>query len=653
MKMKFKRGMAILLSAIFIILGFNNNCFAKDIINKNEVNKKLLNVNNSEDLQQFIDAFFKKNMDKYSVPGAAIVVVKDGKEVFKRGYGYSDVKAKVAVDADRTVFPAASVSKLFTATAIMKLYEEGKIDLNENVDKYIKPYKVTNNYKAPITCANLLTHSSGLDEASELNGGTTDEKLIKSQQYYFDNHKPIVAREPNTVSRYCNQGYNLLGYVVEKESGTTYEQYVKKNILEPLKMDSSLVRLKNNNTVKCYGLGGVEGSFNESPLVYQYTSGSSGINATVKDMENFMIAHLNNGEFEGKRILNEKTSIMMKNKQFSNDKRLAGMGYGFIRSDRNGQEILKHEGGLTSGVTTTLFLMPKEDLGIYIATNSLNPLPFNFEEEFLNSFYPNKNKDSRQIKPDSSKDFSKYAGTYRSYDGIAKSNIMKIGFLMEPSMDIKIINNKNGTMTLKGYTHAREKFTTKIVEKKDGLFVREDGQGEIVFKANANGKVTYLFNDVSHDSFEKINFFQGGIFNIAVIIIVMLIFIINIIKTIFSFIKRKFKKAEDKDYKSVKWIKRLNLVIHMLNIVGLTGAIIMAITMISISDFAFANLLYIFLGMLIISTILSICSLINYIYIFIEKRVEKTEKIYFTILNIANFIFIYFIYYFNFLGFKI
>ncbi len=73
-----------------------------------------------------MDKFFKKNMEKYSIPGAAIVVVKDGKEVFKKGYGYSDVKEKILVDPDKTVFPAASVSKLFTATAIMQLQEEGK-----------------------------------------------------------------------------------------------------------------------------------------------------------------------------------------------------------------------------------------------------------------------------------------------------------------------------------------------------------------------------------------------------------------------------------------------------------------------------------------------------------------------------------------------
>ncbi|SHI68345.1 CubicO group peptidase, beta-lactamase class C family [Clostridium cavendishii DSM 21758] len=653
MKIKIKRGIAILLSTIFIMLGISNNTFASEVKNNKEEVKKHLDINNSAELQQFMDEFFKKNMSKYSVPGVAIAVVKDGKEILKKGYGYSDVKSKVLVDPDKTVFPAGSVSKLFTATAIMQLQETEKIDLNENIDKYIKPYKVINNYKEPVTCSNLLTHSSGVDEASELNGGTNDEKLIKSQEYYFDNHKPIVVREPNTVSRYSNQGYNLLGYVIEKASGISYEEYIKKNILEPLKMDNSLVRLKDNNVVKCYGYGGVDGDYEESPLRYQYTSGSSGVNATVKDMENFMMAHLNNGEFQGKKILSEKTSTIMKNKQFSNNDSLPGMGYGFIRSNRNGQEILKHEGALIAGSTTTLFLMPKENLGIYVATNSLNPLPFNFEEAFLNEFYPSKNDKFKETHKNSSQDFSKYEGTYRSYDGISKSNIMKLGVLFMPDINMKIKDNKDGTLTLKEYTQAKEEITTNLVQIKDGVFAREDGRGDFTFKVDDKGKVTYAFNDISENSFEKISFFDEVNFNIGIFAIAMIMFIINIIGTIILIIKRKIKKIRNKSCKSLNLIRRVNLIISMFNIIGMLGATIMAMSMISINDFTFGYLLYIFLGFLIVATVLSISGGFILIYIWVKNRCTKVEKIYFTTLTVINFVFIWFIYYFNFLGFKI
>ncbi|MBU3176851.1 serine hydrolase [Clostridium estertheticum] len=650
MKKKAERFMAILLSVMFISLGLPSNSFGKEIEKRQEANTKHIEANNSKDIQKFSDDFFEKNMNKYSVPGVAISVVKDGKEVFKRGYGYSNIEGKVSVNPDKTVFPAASISKLFTATAIMQLYEDGKLDLNKNIDNFINPYKIINNYKEPVTCSNLLTHSSGVDEASELNGSTRDKRLIKSQEYYMDTHIPKVVREPNTVSRYCNEGYNLLGYIVEKVSGITYEEYVKKNILETLKMDSSLTRLKNSNTAKGYEF--IKGTYNEIPLAYQYTSGSSGMNVTVKDMENFMIAHLNNGQFKENRILKEETSIKMKGKQFSNSDFLPGMGYGFIKNNRNGQEIIKHEGALP-GYTSTLFLIPKEKFGIYVATNSLNPLPFNFEEEFLNYFYPTTNNTFNKIKRNKTKDFSKYEGIYRNYDGISKGNIMKIGFLFDPSMDMRITDNKDGTLTLKEYTLAKEEITTTIIEKEDGVFARKDGRGDFAFKINENGKVTYAFNDVSHNSFERISFFQTRAFNITIFIIAMVIFIINIIGTIALFIKRKFKQTGRKSCRSIKLTRAVNLIIAVLNIGGMVGATIIAMVMIGINDFKFAYLLYIFLGTLIASTVLSICGLIILIYTWVKKVGGKSEKRYFTFLTIVNFIFIWFIYYFNFLGFKI
>lgn len=230
---------------------------------------------------------------------------------------------------------------------------------------------------------------------------------------------------------------------------------------------------------------------------------------------------------------------------------------------------------------------------------------------------------------------------------------MKIGFLFDPSMDMRITDNKDGTLTLKECTSAKEEITTTLVEKEDGVFKRKDGRGDFAFKIDDKGKVTYAFNDVSHNSFERINFFETQNFNITIFIVAISMFLINLVGTMVLFIKRKFKKTGYKSCRSIKLIKGINLVINVLNIAGIVGSVIMAMTMISINDFSFAYLLYIFLCFLIISTILSICGLIILIYIWISNCERKVEKIYFTILTIINFTFIWFIYYFNLLGFKI
>ena len=285
MKKYIKRIAGILLLILSI-----NGVGCRNFVSAKTNGNKVINYNT---IQEFMDNFFEKEMKKYKVPGATLVVVKDGKEVYKKGYGFSDVDKRITVNPDKTLFPVASVSKLFTAIAIMQLYEQGKIDLNENVEKYIAPYKIENHYDEIVTCANLLTHSSGIDEASEINGNTRNDKEIKSQEYYFNNHILRVVVEPNTVSRYSNQGYNILGYVIEKVSGITYEEYIKKYILEPLRMNDSLVRLKNSDTATGYEY--IDGVFKEVPLAYQYTSGSSGLIVTTRDMENFITAILNNG----------------------------------------------------------------------------------------------------------------------------------------------------------------------------------------------------------------------------------------------------------------------------------------------------------------------------------------------------------------------
>lgn len=641
-----KKVIGALLIIILILVGLSNIFIIKDVKAEEKSNEVQGIISNDEDIKNFMNNYFNEKIKKYSVPGASVVVVKDNKEVFKMGYGYSNLESKAIVDPDKTSFPACSVSKLFTATAIMQLYEEGKIDLDRNINDYIIPYKVSNNYNEAVTCRNLLTHSSGLDEAIELNGTTTDENSIKSQEYFMDNHTPVVVTEPNTICRYSNEGYNLLGYIVEKVSGISYEEYVKEKILIPLNMNNSSVRLKGSDTAIGYTYS--DGNYVANPLPYQYTSGSSGIIATAKDMENFIIANLNYGQFKNSSILRPKTLTLMQSKQFSNAEDLPGMGFGFIRSYRNGQEIIKHEGGLP-GYTTTLFLIPKENLGIYVATNSLGALPFNFEEEFLNYFYPETNNDFNTIKKNSTKDFSKYEGTYRSYDGSSKSNIMRIFAIFDPENEMKIKANKDGTLTLNEVTTAKEEITTTLVEKQHGVFLRKDGKGDFAFRFDKDGNVTYAFNDISHNSFEKIKFYESGEFNTGIWIIFIVAFIFNIILIIVQLIKRKSKETP----KLIKRIKLLNLLIEIFNIIGAFGVIQLTTMMIINNNFSFKYPLYVCLSLIIVACIMFILSLLLLIYFYRIQKGLKKEKIYFILIEVVNFAFIWFLYYSNLLGYKI
>ncbi|KFX60376.1 serine hydrolase [Clostridium botulinum] len=645
------RKLKVVLSTLLLLTLFSlNNGFIIKEVKAEEKSSEVSGVINSDEIKNFMDNYFNEKMKEYSVPGASVVVVKDNKEIFKMGYGYSNLEYKAKVDPDKTNFPACSVSKLFTATAILQLYEEGKLDLDRNIDDYISPYKVINKYEKPVTCRNLLTHSSGIDEESELNVSTTDENLIKSQEYYFNTHPIKVITEPNTICRYSNIGYTLLGYIVEKVSGISYEEYVKEKILKPLNMNDSTVRLKSSDMAIGYTYD--DGNYTANPLAYQYTSGSAGIIATAKDMENFIIANLNNGKFNDNNILSSKTLEMMHSKQFSNSEVLPGMGFGFIRNYRNEQEIIKHEGALPSGYTTTLFLLPKDNLGIYVATNSLSALPFNFEEEFLNYFYPESNDNLNVMEKNESKDFSKYEGIYRSYDGTSKTNIMKLNVLFDSSMDMEIKDNKDGTLTLHEFTSAKEEIKTKLIEIEEGVFLREDGRGKFAFRFDKDGNVIYAFNDTSHNSFEKIKFYDKSQFIMSVLGISIIIFIINSIIFVISLIKRK-KYLKSEESKVINVIKLLNVIIEIFNVTGVFGVIILTINMCLNSDFSLVYLLYSFLTLLIVSNIMALFSLVLLIYSLVKNKGSIRARVYYIILNIANLAFIWLLYYFNFLGYKL
>lgn len=635
-----KKIIKIIIVMCVIVLNISNVEFASA--------KEKIEINN-DTVSEFINPYLNENMEKYNVPGAAVVVIKDGKEIFKNGYGYSDLENKVLVDPDKTTFPLASISKLFTATSIMRLYEDGKIDLNANVDNYIKPFSVQNSYSQPVTCSNLLTHSSGVDEESELDVGTFNENDVKSQEYFLSKHLPKVVREPNTVSRYSNEGYSLLGYIIENVSGESYQEYVQKNILDVLGMKNSYIRDKNETMAKGYAYD--DGKYVFQDLAYQYNLGASGIITTATDMEKFMKAHLNDGQINGQSMLKPETEELMQKKEFSNNNHLAGMGYGFIRSDRNNKLIIKHEGALQEGYVTSMFLVPEENLGVYIVTNALNPIPFNFEDAFLDHFYPTEKNKFKEVSPKINTDYSEYAGVYRSYDGLGKSNLMKFGFLLMPDLDMTITDNKDGTLTLKEYTSAKEEVTTKLVEYDDGIFVREDGKGDFAFRKD-NGKVTYAFNDVSHNSFEKLRFYEGRSFNIGILLIGMLIFILNILINSFKYIRRALKNNKEKLNVFDK-LNITNLVIGTLNLVGFVGSIILSSTMISIYDYSFMTLLYILLGMLVLGTVVSAIQLVFFVATLFKKRGCYKEKIYLAVINIVNLAFIFSAYYVNILGFKI
>jgi CubicO group peptidase (beta-lactamase class C family) len=165
-------------------------------------------------------------------------VVKDGEVLFARGYGKADIAKDEPVVADETLFPMASLSKLFTATAVMQLAEEGKLDLNEDVNVYLDDVEVPDTYPGrPVTLRHLLTHTAGFED--RFTGSVARDASDLDLGEHLSKGMPARVRPPGEVMAYSNYGIALAGHVVEEASGVSFERYIEQNVLGPLGMEST------------------------------------------------------------------------------------------------------------------------------------------------------------------------------------------------------------------------------------------------------------------------------------------------------------------------------------------------------------------------------------------------------------------------------
>ena len=185
-----------------------------------------------EDVGAFLDGILPQQLAREDIAGAVVSVVKDGKVLFARGYGYADVEKKTPVSPDNTLFRPGSISKLFTWTAVMQLVEQGKLDLDRDVNDYID-YKIPATFPKPITLRNVMTHTPGFEEtAQEL--FVADAKDMKPLGAYLKAHLPERVYPPGTTPAYSNYATAMAGYIVQRVSGQPFDDYIEEHILKPL-----------------------------------------------------------------------------------------------------------------------------------------------------------------------------------------------------------------------------------------------------------------------------------------------------------------------------------------------------------------------------------------------------------------------------------
>lgn len=402
-------------------------------------------LNNPQEFEAFVDNFFNEEMSKSHVPGAVISVVKDGKLFFAKGYGYANLEKKIPVAADKTLFRVASLSKLFTATAAMQLYERGQLDLDADVSQYLTQFKLENPYSEPVTAARMMMHTDGTT-VRRIGLAARTEAEMEPLGDYLKDHMPPIVWPPGELYSYSSHSLALLGYVVEKISGIPFVEYIDKNILQPLEMRRSTFlqppppELADNLAV---GYQYQKGKFKPVPFLYLNIAPGAAMSATATDMANFMIAHLLRGRYENSRILEEDTVRLMHEQHFTQYPGLPGTSYSFRERLENNIRMIGHLGSLR-GYSSSLTLMPDRNIGIFIASNSFSGIHGKLLSQFLDRYFPAPKTPAPKSLALTDKQLERFTGTYRDVE-YPRATFLKVAGMFE---HINIKKGDNGTLVI-------------------------------------------------------------------------------------------------------------------------------------------------------------------------------------------------------------
>jgi CubicO group peptidase (beta-lactamase class C family) len=442
------------------------------------------------DLEAFLDGLVPLQIERDDIAGATISVVKDGKLFFAKGYGYADLAAKKPVSPEDTLFRPGSIGKLFTWTAVMQLVENGKINLDANVNDYLD-FKIPERFGLPVTMRNLMTHTPGFEERIKqllANGpeGVDFERWLKT-------HVPRQIFPPGTVVAYSNYGASLAGYIVQRVSGEPFADYIDRHIFKPLGMTHSTYQQPPAAPLAALmSQGYVLASDGPKPFQFSNPVPAGSTTTSATDMAKFMIAHLQNGEYDGVRILRPETARLMHSRQYGLDPQANGMCLGFYEGSKNGHRIIEH-GGDNKYFHSNLHLILDANIGFFVSYNRTgrgDTFPRDaLWGKFMDRYFPNVASQEPTL-TSAQEDARKVGGTYiisrRSESTMKMLNILTEAVVV-PQMDGTI--ELDGLGPLASNLNGKPKHWREVAPM---VFRDVDGQTEWIFKRDPTGRLSIV-----------------------------------------------------------------------------------------------------------------------------------------------------------------
>lgn len=520
------------------------------------------------DVEAFLAGILPLQLAREDIAGATVAIVKDGKVLFAKGYGYADVAAKKPVAAEETLFRPGSVSKLFTWTAVMQLHEQGKLDLDRDINEYMD-FHIPEAFGQPITLKHILTHTPGFEE--QIKDLFAFDKPSPNLGEYLKTHIPRRIYPPGTVPAYSNYGTTLAGYIVERVSGQPFNDYIDQNIFKPLKMTrSTFAQPLPPELAPSMSKGYALGSDDAKPFetIGPFPAGS--LSSTSTDLARFMLAHLQQGQLDEAQILKPETARLMHSRLFALDDAANAMCYGFYEESSHGRRIIGH-GGDTVQFHSDLHLIPDAGVGFFVSYNSggkgeTSPRTILWEA-FLDRYFPDTRPEMPTLET-AKQNAAAVTGNYMISRRAEGSFLHSLAILGEAVVSA----NDDGTVSVNALNDPNGK-PKRWREVAPMTFRDVNGQDSLIFKPDDSGQMQLIL-PFPFMVFKRIGLWQNSSVLLPIAGISLAIMLLTLLFWPLAWLIRRHYGGTV-DFTRAEWWLRVGVrIVFALNLIFIIGLVI-------------------------------------------------------------------------------
>ncbi len=465
---------------------------------------------------KLIDETVKNSMREEHLPGVAVVIVKEGKTLFKQGYGVADLSTERPVNPDTTVFRIGSITKALTSLAIARMADQQRIRLSDSIAQYYPNHRPAPDVDEPVKIEHLITHTAGFDQigvgrqVAALELPLEDRKALREDlETFLANNNLRHLTQPGLNYRYDTYGITLAGTLIAKVTGRTYAQAMKTELFDPIGMKRSFVEVEAEYEKDlAVGYGYVQGQYLAAPYEVYVTTPASSVDTTANDMALLLQALTSDGRNQIGRLFSPEMTRRILSPQFRPHPEFPGVSHGLkerFKVYTKGKGPIREigHGGSMLGFSANLALFPESNLGVFVVANrdaEAGGGRVSVFQKVMSALLSQMEYSTRSFKPKRSKDvkdwrFDDYVGHY--YYGVFCRTCSQAEFAAggwRQGSAIKVTNAEDA-LELRGKRY--------YPSTENDVFVDESGTGAVFFGRNQRGEVSFFTYNRSPDTFEK------------------------------------------------------------------------------------------------------------------------------------------------------